>query len=153
MEALSSPCLPEVFQDFAWAPAISMTFVLLIFLVELVAHRSGAAYMKRRGLKQYTQSESSATVASSFTALSRPEAKEEGDVPRSETDHAQRLIGRDPISKSRSREENEREATEIDEGAMTQIVTVAILEFGVVVHSFTVSSVPFASSFLLILSY
>ncbi|GAA5948131.1 hypothetical protein JCM3765_007122 [Sporobolomyces pararoseus] len=52
-EALTSPCLQGTWQDYDWAPALAMVSVFSIWLVELIAHRWGASYLKRRGLKSH----------------------------------------------------------------------------------------------------
>ncbi|GAA5925512.1 uncharacterized protein JCM15063_005045 [Sporobolomyces koalae] len=52
-EALTSPCLKGTWTDYDWAPALSMAAVLSIWIVELVAHRWGRSYLKRRGLKSH----------------------------------------------------------------------------------------------------
>lgn len=52
-EALTSPCLTGTWQDYDWAPALAMVAVFSIWLVELIAHRWGASYLKRRGLKSH----------------------------------------------------------------------------------------------------
>ncbi|GAA5835573.1 hypothetical protein JCM3766R1_006451 [Sporobolomyces carnicolor] len=52
-EALTSPCLKGAWNDYSWPPALAMVSVFAIWIVELVAHRWGASYLKRRGLKSH----------------------------------------------------------------------------------------------------
>ena len=52
-DALSSPCLGGAWKEYDWAPAIAMASVFGIFLVELVATRAGASFLKKRGLRHH----------------------------------------------------------------------------------------------------
>lgn len=52
-ESLGSECLTGTWGDYSWAPAIAMSSLFAIFLVELVATRTGTKYLRKRGLKAH----------------------------------------------------------------------------------------------------
>lgn len=52
-DALSSDCLSGAWKEYDWAPAIAMAAVFGIFLVELIATRAGASFLKKRGLRHH----------------------------------------------------------------------------------------------------
>ncbi|BGP16596.1 hypothetical protein JCM10213v2_004598 [Rhodosporidiobolus nylandii] len=52
-EALGSDCLQGTWKEYDWAPAIAMSSVFGIFLVELIATRAGATFLRKRGLRPH----------------------------------------------------------------------------------------------------
>lgn len=87
-DALSSPCLGGAWKEYDWAPAIAMAAVFGIFLVELVATRAGASFLKKRGLRHHDPHHSRGNEVGHTGHGSHPPAKavttalaEEGVTP------------------------------------------------------------------------
>lgn len=129
-----------------------MSAVFAIFIVELVAHRAGASYLKKRGLSgvdHHKQGGADITHSSHGLHVSDPSAERLADTETG--------LGKTAES-SEQEHEHEHGAEMIDETAMAQILGVAvrltnstlfatrltsffdeqILEFGVIFHSFII---------------
>ncbi|SGY23648.1 BQ5605_C019g08963 [Microbotryum silenes-dioicae] len=130
-DALTSPCLQYgVWVEYDWAPAIAMISMFSLFLVELVAHRAGASYLAKRGLRavdahsqgnnQPSHSTHGAHIDDRVAVASSPLEDLEGDTRK------EGLLSDD---------ESEETASLTDEAVMARIIGVAILEFGVIFHS------------------
>lgn len=151
-DALSSDCLHGAWKDYDWAPAIAMIAVFGIFLVELVATRTGAAYLKRRGLRHHDPHHvegnevghtghgthppadtTTTALASSGTSITRaddaaaPSVAGEVDLEAGEIKaherHDHGVLDKDD---------------DLHESAVAQCIGVGILEIGVIFHSFII---------------
>ncbi|XP_006461791.1 hypothetical protein AGABI2DRAFT_193175 [Agaricus bisporus var. bisporus H97] len=110
IEELGSPCLSTKWGEYPYALALCMLSMFCVFLVELLALRWGTARLRKLGLVQ----------ADPYGHGDGGKQKDQGDKEeaRSESD-----LGIDIAGNS------------ITEKVLAQIVGVAILEFGVVLHS------------------
>jgi len=137
VEELGSPCLGGTWQEYPWALAISMFGVFGIFFLELAAFRIGTQRLKALGVnhdphghgvaggshaahgpEQYAQpSPPEASLSRGFQSPSEPDLEKQRPVISEHSQHhrdSSRGILDDPIP---------------------QIIGVAILEFGVLIHS------------------
>lgn len=125
-EALADPCLGEdsTWAAYPWTPAIAMGSVFAIFITELIAHRTGASYLKRRGLRAHDTHSAGANPSSHTThgLHVSPAPGEDGGL----IDPAKGQ--QSPSSDEETGHSHEEEMTE---NALAQIIGVAILEFGV----------------------
>ncbi|GAA6008183.1 hypothetical protein JCM11491_001919 [Sporobolomyces phaffii] len=186
-EALTSPCLTGTWTDYDWAPALAMVAVFSIWIVELTAHRWGAGYLKRRGLRSHDPHSTTGANERAHTGHGQhvPESTQDGLVRQVEIERIQTLQagGGDGLSRTSTGQGNGKlvdleegldaikdstlaspEPTKsnpldishshahpgdgddghghghhlIDESALAQILGVAILEFGVIFHSFII---------------
>ncbi|KAK4702300.1 solute carrier family 39 (zinc transporter), member 1/2/3, partial [Phenoliferia sp. Uapishka_3] len=109
-------------------------------LVELIAHRTGAAYLRRQGLKTHDPHSADGGDISHTTHGAHVEARPaEGD-----------LLSGEEISEEVSEEQNVKTSdlesghdhghshAPLDRDAMAQILGTVILEFGVIFHSFII---------------
>lgn len=107
-----------------------MMSVFTVFVIELVAHRAGASYLRRRGLKAHdAHSTKPGAIAIPHTTHglhvdATPTASiEESDIKKS-------------LGDSESQDVGHRESEgEFSDTALSQVIGVAILEFGVIFHS------------------
>lgn len=126
---LTSPWRPKTFDtvwaSYPWTPAIAMFSVFAIFLTELIAHRTGASYLKRRGLRAHDPHAAGANRASHTThgLHTQPLQGEDGGLIGGNKGHG----AHEESAVAHTHEEEEL----IDENAVAQIIGVAILEFGV----------------------
>ncbi|GAA5883907.1 hypothetical protein JCM3774_003047 [Rhodotorula dairenensis] len=175
-DALSSPCLGGAWKDYDWAPAIAMVSVFGIFLVELVATRAGASYLKKRGLRHHDPHHARGNEVGHTGHGSHPPAKavttaladeagiapvksiatiqsaEQTAVDGSDLEAAASVKGADAEAlaghENHVNNHGHRHAHEVDEldddddylqdSAVAQCIGVAILEFGVIFHSFVI---------------
>ncbi|KAK4054509.1 hypothetical protein OIV83_001003 [Microbotryomycetes sp. JL201] len=130
-DALTSECLTGVWTEYDWAPAIAMMSVFAIFIVELIAHRAGSAYLKRRGLRTHDHHMQAGNLASHSThgLHTTTPPGEEGELVK-------------PASKqpgvsvpNASEEDGLSEHGLIETDTLAQMIGVATLEFGVIFHS------------------
>ncbi|GAA5981723.1 hypothetical protein JCM11641_004226 [Rhodosporidiobolus odoratus] len=176
-EALGSECLTGTWTEYDWAPAIAMSSVFGIFLVELVATRAGANFLRKRGLRSHdphhargnevghtghgthVNRPTPATTATASgieeitvtppstgrTVVEVAEApKVADDLEAGGADAAKPLEGPEQHRHGAgghahghvhsSKDDDDM----INESAMAQILGVAILEFGVLFHSFVI---------------
>lgn len=106
-----------------------MCSVFTIFLVELIAHRAGAAFLRRRGLLSID--------AHSSTGNEVGHSTHGAHVESSTTNVGGRIGEEEEDSMGKGSEEvghDHRDEYKMDENALAQILGVAILEFGVIFH-------------------
>ncbi|KAL8278228.1 hypothetical protein RQP46_009401 [Phenoliferia psychrophenolica] len=131
----SGVIIATAWTEYSWTPAIAMFSVYCIFIVELIAHRAGAAYLRRQGLKTHdhhnadrsdiahTTHGAHVEERSPATTLSAAEVGgnlSDGDVkPSGDSEHGHHHHDNEHLSES----------------AMASILGTAILEFGVIFHS------------------
>ncbi|GAA5887818.1 hypothetical protein JCM6882_000762 [Rhodosporidiobolus microsporus] len=189
-ESLGSDCLAETgWSNYPYAAAICLAAIFAIFIVELVATRSGNNFLRKRGLKSHdphssrrndvvghtghgmhppTPTESSEAISTATavpsgntvveeTIAERPAVGQEDDLPKrlDETAdlEAAKVVLDTRVGRGRGGHSHthghghghghEHGATDgddemINESALAQIMGVAILEFGVLFHSFVI---------------
>ncbi|CAH7689510.1 Zinc/iron permease [Phakopsora pachyrhizi] len=129
-ESLSSPCLSEGWHTYPWAEAIAMSSVFAICIIELVAYRAGKARFTKLGMKYNSHGIEAAsddphkdhghTMGGGFNFTVPPPA------PPSECQVSN-------SGKTRIEDEEDSDSEQVDVGA--QLIGVAVLELGVVLHS------------------
>ncbi|KAH9815421.1 Zinc/iron permease [Melampsora americana] len=124
-EALSSECLTGTWKVYPWPEAISMTSVFLLFLVEIIAFRVGTARLTRLGVRYHTHASSEPTHTDHSHTIGlggdlRPENGGE--------DCGQSVLGK-------GSDEDVAAVATAQANATAQLISVAILEIGVVFHS------------------
>ncbi|KAI0060637.1 ZIP-like iron-zinc transporter [Artomyces pyxidatus] len=114
IDELSSPCLGAAWQEYPYALALALFSIFAIFIIELLAFRIGTAKLKKLGITHDAHGHGVGSVSA--------------HGPEGASD-AIREVGK---TVDASDVENE----EVDESAAAaQVIGVAILEFGVVLHS------------------
>jgi len=163
--ALSSACLTGTWTEYPWPAALAMSSVFVLFVIELVAHRAGQAYLRKRGIvvpdvdRRRSRCDDTPAHSSSArhvgTATDAPIGHTEAAAVLS-LDGERRLVSRNHgealTAPEGKRDDGEQEAlakkleektaaaaadepTNPMDGAAAQIIGVAILEFGIIFHS------------------
>ncbi|KAH8832920.1 Zinc/iron permease [Flagelloscypha sp. PMI_526] len=122
IDALGSQCLPWAWRDYPYALALCMFSIFSIFLVELVAFRWGNARL--------------AKLHVAYDAHGHEAGAHAAHGPESAVDDPEKSTG-DSAPTKQSEGELEYHWTRDDQG-ITQAIGLAILEFGVVLHSILV---------------
>lgn len=150
IEELGSPCLSPAWQDYPYALAIALVSIFTIFVIELVAFRWGTAKLAALGIAHDPHGhglEGGAAAIGAHAAhgpepnrersrsrsRSRTRSLEQDTVVEKEPD-AELALAQKPHSHEHSHAHHHAHGT-VDESAATQIVGIAILEFGVILHS------------------
>ncbi|KAI0316008.1 ZIP-like iron-zinc transporter [Amylostereum chailletii] len=139
LDALGSPCLADGWSDYPYALAISMGSIFFIFIIELLAFRVGTAQLKRLGVQYdvhghgvggHSAHGPEARPATSEDDIAMETASEdvENQLSFSEKEHAE---GAGHVH-THGRERHDHT---MDDSAIAQVLGVAILEFGVMLHS------------------
>lgn len=159
-EALGSECLTGTWTVYPWPAAFAMSSVFALFIVELVAHRTGQAYLRKRGLRHVDHHSQDGNPPAHSThgahvddsprrrgeardGLAAQEEQEGQDSPGSslyDEAAAKRAAERDGGKSRRTAAAEEAGSATHAHGpaennAAAQIIGVAILEFGVIFHS------------------
>jgi zinc transporter 1/2/3 len=172
-ESLGSDCLTGAWGDYSWASAIAMASLFAIFLVELIATRTGTRYLRKRGLKAHDphhsrKNDRGHTAHGTHVAATRPSSPERevevvqgGSVATDDTavevlqqstaSNGGLLAGKvvdleTAVATGAQHGHGHSHGHDDDvmsESALAQILGVAILEFGVLFH---VRPVIFVSS-------
>lgn len=108
-----------------------MCSIFFIFIVELTAHRAGSTYLRRQGVKAHDTHKSSNNAAHTSHGLHTSEAN-----VTSLAERAKPMDSEESISPSPSQHEEEEES--LKEKAMATVIGVALLETGIVLHSFII---------------
>ncbi|KAJ9096126.1 hypothetical protein QFC20_006501 [Naganishia adeliensis] len=150
-EQLGSECLPESWRNYPWAPAIAMFAVYVIFFFEVAANRIGTRRLGRAGLLSHKDVECRADLKSDLnmtgdTATNPPESSRHvySDAMSTTLDCAA-IPGANDTACCKSGE-CDTDDTYTDPSldisydpytseGIAQIVAIAILEFGVLLHS------------------
>nr|AMD82963.1 zinc transporter protein ZIP1 [Russula atropurpurea] len=127
---LTSPCLGAAWQGYPYALALALLSSFSIFIVEVIAFRIGTAKLKKLGIHHDPHGH----AVGAYTAHG-PET----DSPQDHTSHDHshsdlEKVGKDDHEHSPS-SDSKQELLLTDEDAMAQLIGVAILEFGVILHS------------------
>lgn len=117
---LSSPCLPSGWSDYPYAFALCLLSIFIIFIVEIVAFRWGTSKLKE--------------VGKSHDAHGHNLGSHAAHGPESKVEQASTLQKEVSIEKVESGQDHHHEHS-LGNSATTQLIGVAILEFGVVLHS------------------
>ncbi|KAL5537146.1 hypothetical protein ACEPAF_969 [Sanghuangporus sanghuang] len=136
IEALGSSCLTGNWQIYPWALALCMLSVFVMFLAELIAFRWGTAKLRKLGVTYDAhghdvggghaahgpEAAAPARGAADYTPPSRSSDDEKrrtqgGQIPALDEDVV--ILKADPLKES----------------AISQIIGICVLEFGVVLHS------------------
>ncbi|KAK4056706.1 hypothetical protein OIO90_002258 [Microbotryomycetes sp. JL221] len=126
-DALTSECLTGAWTEYDWAPAIAMMSVFAIFIVELIAHRAGSAYLRKRGLPAHDPHSTAGNLASHTThGLHTTSPSGNGDASELIKSASRQAI-------NSSDDESDHALVETD--GLAQMIGVATLEFGVIFHS------------------
>ncbi|PVG03834.1 ZIP-like iron-zinc transporter [Serendipita vermifera] len=150
-EALGNPCLSEAWHNYPWPAAISMTSVFFIFFIELLAFRWGTARLKRLnggGMRYDPHGHAHGPEGLHAAHGPEPEQQQEqhvvGDVKVRPSTSAH---GHAPLKQTVSASTGDLEANQhhhhhshtgniLDDHPLAQILSVLILEFGIIFHSF-----------------
>ncbi|KAK7687619.1 hypothetical protein QCA50_008833 [Cerrena zonata] len=136
LEALGSPCLDPAWGNYPYALAISLLSIFLIFIVEIVAFRWGTAKLAKLGISHDAHGHGIGGHAAHGPESNR---QLDPDAPTSSGNPEQ--IEKFPAdlesNASDSKKHGHAHAHELSvvESAAAQIVGIAILEFGVILHS------------------
>ncbi|KZS90907.1 ZIP-like iron-zinc transporter [Sistotremastrum niveocremeum HHB9708] len=133
IEELGSPCLSGTWQEYPWALALSMFAVFAIFLVELLAFRIGTAYLNKRGISPNPHGHGIIGTAKAHASDSELNSEiipspSGFDTPNS-SDLEKLSANPSPAGTHESHTEH------VLDTPLAQIIGVAILEFGVLLHS------------------
>ncbi|EDR14053.1 ZIP-like iron-zinc transporter [Laccaria bicolor S238N-H82] len=120
ISALSSPCLPSGWSEYPYAFALCLLSIFIIFIVEIVAFRWGTSKLKE--------------VGKSHDAHGHNLGSHAAHGPESKAEQASTLQKEVSIEKVESGEDHHHEHS-LEDSATTQLIGVAILEFGLVLHS------------------
>ncbi|EKM50143.1 uncharacterized protein PHACADRAFT_264707 [Phanerochaete carnosa HHB-10118-sp] len=147
VDELSSPCLSPAWQEYPYAMAIALISIFMIFIIELLAFRWGTAKLAALGIEHdphghgISHDDKIGTLAAhgpeldSERTTSRTSSSSEQEVTVLEKGHDIELaLEKKPHHDDRERSHGHSHGA-VDESAATQIVGIAILEFGVVLHS------------------
>ncbi|KIK54374.1 hypothetical protein GYMLUDRAFT_63179 [Collybiopsis luxurians FD-317 M1] len=129
VEELGSPCLPEAWSEYPYAFALCLLSIFCIFIAELIAFRWGTAVLVKIGISHDAHGHGIGAHASHG-----PETLERNSD--FETDRVEE-VGR-KSSSSHSTNGLVVQKSAVLDSPVTQIIGVAILEFGVVLHSILV---------------
>ncbi|KAI8985726.1 ZIP zinc/iron transport family [Trametes punicea] len=151
-DELSSPCLPAGWSDYPYALGICLISIFMIFITELVAFRWGTAMLARIGMVHDTHGHGLASHAAhgpetdqAAQAISRKQHGFNGSLIQEknqdvESQHSDRGDDRPhyPHTHSHGKQLNGDDAHPGDalaDSPAAQIIGIAVLEFGVLLHS------------------
>lgn len=133
-DSLTSPCLTGTWTEYDWAPAIAMSSIFGLFIIELIAHRSGARYLARHGLKPADQHTDTHNEHGHTTHGAHVEERAASNAQFKADEESSDDLESGALKKQSKAGAQDDIIFTYDEAAMAQLVGVAILEFGVVLH-------------------
>jgi len=135
VEELSSPCLTGTWQEYPWALAISMFGVFGIFFMELFAFRIGTQRLKALGFDHDPHGHG--IVGGSHAAHGPEQYSHHLPVVESQSIQSIGDTGNDLGKQAEARgvHHHHHATTNVLDDPIPQIIGVAILEFGVLLHS------------------
>ncbi|KAF9443584.1 ZIP zinc/iron transport family [Macrolepiota fuliginosa MF-IS2] len=139
LEALGSPCLSEAWHAYPYALALCLFSIFAIFFVELIAFRWGAAKLAKLGKHHDAHGHVHGGHAAHGPegSLVGTEIQTTKDDATSSTDIES--VGTDGAAAGHSHDyDHHHQGNAFTDKAITQIIGVAILEFGVALHSFLI---------------
>ncbi|KAJ6545292.1 ZIP-like iron-zinc transporter [Mycena capillaripes] len=113
LEELSSPCLAPGWSEYPYALALCLLSIFSIFILELITFRWGTLKLEKIGLRHDQHGHYTGSHAAHGPEGTKTPVSENADVEAQQEDHHDHL----------------------DDSASAQIVGIAILEFGVLLHS------------------
>ncbi|KAJ6481225.1 ZIP-like iron-zinc transporter [Mycena vitilis] len=125
LEELSSPCLAPGWSEYPYALALCLLSIFSIFILELVAFRWGTSKLQKLGLRHDPHGH--------FTGSHAAHGPEGTQTPPKETTDLEEQ--RPDAHHHHDHHHQHGELTHMDDSASAQIVGIAILEFGVLLHS------------------
>ncbi|KAH9840291.1 ZIP zinc/iron transport family [Rhodofomes roseus] len=146
-QELTSPCLSPAWQEYPYAMAICLGSIFMIFIVELVAFRWGTAVLARVGLEHDAHGHGLATGSHSAHGPEVRPAGAAGAVAPNKLEYVDVEDARgddhtlgDPEKASEKHAAHEHTHEHgmhgvLSDSAIAQIIGIAILEFGVLLHS------------------
>ncbi|KAA1469105.1 ZIP-like iron-zinc transporter [Dentipellis sp. KUC8613] len=120
IEELGSPCLGSGWTEYPYALAIALASIYLIFIVELLAFRIGTAKLKKLGVSHDPHGHDVGSHAAHGPESSNRERE------RTAHEHQHRKGDED---------DDDDDESDMGDSATAQVIGIAILEFGVVLHS------------------
>ncbi|KAH9893317.1 ZIP zinc/iron transport family [Cubamyces lactineus] len=153
IDELSSPCLPEGWGDYPYALGICLISIFLIFITELVAFRWGTAMLARMGLAHDAHGHGLASHAAhgpetdrATQALTRKQQGSDNSLTREKSGDVESQHSRDhehdepqyPHAHSdveKHHGHHSHHADALGDSPSAQIIGIAVLEFGVLLHS------------------
>ncbi|KAJ3730043.1 ZIP-like iron-zinc transporter [Lentinula guzmanii] len=138
MDELGSPCLSEAWSEYPYALALCLLSIFSIFIVELVAFRWGTAKLASIGVAYDAHGHEAGAHAAHGPESSTQNIAESGKDAQDLTRIMEEARAASHSSHSVNESEvlkNTRGNVAVLDSPMTQILGVAILEFGVVLHS------------------
>ncbi|KAJ7097268.1 ZIP-like iron-zinc transporter [Mycena belliarum] len=124
LEALASPCLSPGWAEYPYALALCLLSIFSIFILELIAFRWGTARLEKIGLRHDPHGHYTGSHAAHGPEGAQTPPKESGS---SSSDIEQQREHPHP--------HHHGHLPHLDDSAAAQIVGIAILEFGVLLHS------------------
>ncbi|KAJ6494028.1 ZIP-like iron-zinc transporter [Mycena vitilis] len=118
LDELSSPCLSPGWSEYPYALALCLLSIFSIFVLELVAFRWGTSKLEKLGLRHDPHGHHAGSHAAHGPEGTQTPPKTNSDVEAQENGH-----------------HDHAEPTHMDDSASAQIIGIAILEFGVLLHS------------------
>ncbi|KAH9028558.1 ZIP-like iron-zinc transporter [Lactarius hengduanensis] len=133
IDELSSECLGPAWREYPYALALALLSAFFIFTVELFAFRIGTAKLKKLGVRHDAHGHHAGGVLAHGPEGSPVPGPMSPVAPDVESIH----LEKDPeASRTVKRvDDGEHVTTVTDENVMAQLIGVAILEFGVILHS------------------
>lgn len=123
LEAFESPCLSERWSDYPYALALCMLSIFLLFVIEVIAFRWGTAKLTKLGTRYDTHGHE----AGGSHAAHGPEDNDSLSISEQ---------NRTPdVEKTAPSASSPHKPHSVIDNPVSQIVGIAILEFGVVLHS------------------
>ncbi|KAJ6480886.1 ZIP-like iron-zinc transporter [Mycena sanguinolenta] len=130
LDELSSPCLSPAWSEYPYGMALCLLSIFSIFILELVAFRWGTSKLEKIGLRHDPHGHYTGSHAAHGPEGTQTPPKEHDDVEAQRHDshhhhhdhHHEHGHGNGGLS-------------HLDDSAAAQIVGIAILEFGVLLHS------------------
>ncbi|KAF9480530.1 ZIP-like iron-zinc transporter [Pholiota conissans] len=124
LDALSSECLADGWHEYPYALALCLLSIFAIFIIELVAFRWGTSKLQRLGKTHDAHGHSLGShAAHGPEGVINPPTKVESN------------ISADVESARNSIPQQHEHDHDFEDNASTQMIGIAILEFGVVLHS------------------
>ncbi|KAH9172991.1 ZIP-like iron-zinc transporter [Lactarius sanguifluus] len=133
IDALSSECLGPAWREYPYALALALLSSFFIFTVELFAFRIGTAKLKKLGVRHDAHGHHVGSVVAhgpESSPIPGPTFPVNSDV---ESMHLEK--DPEPSRTVKRVDDGGHVTTVTDENVMAQLIGVAILEFGVILHS------------------
>lgn len=118
-----------------------MFSVFLIFITELIAHRAGAAYLRRQGLRTHDPHTADGADISHTTHGVHVEERTNPEGALSASENSDAKVDEEAADHGHAH-------APFSKDAMAQILGTVILEFGVIFHSFIIGLTLAVSSYL-----